>query len=80
VLFVTHDVEEAAFLGDRVVVMRPRPGRVVADVPVPLPRPRSRRTKLGADFQQIRGRILDYLYEAGAESAPSLKTVSGASS
>jgi ABC-type nitrate/sulfonate/bicarbonate transport system ATPase subunit len=40
VLFITHDVEEALYLGDRVIVLSPRPGRVVKSLKVDLPRPR----------------------------------------
>ncbi len=43
VLFVTHDLAEAVALSDRVIVLSPRPGRIVADVAIDLPRPRSAR-------------------------------------
>lgn len=43
VILVTHDVEEALFLADRVVVLSPRPGRVVAEVPVPFDHPATTR-------------------------------------
>jgi NitT/TauT family transport system ATP-binding protein len=50
ILFVTHNVREAALLGDRVVVMTPGPGRIKAEIPVPLQRPRDIDTHAVVDF------------------------------
>jgi ABC-type nitrate/sulfonate/bicarbonate transport system ATPase subunit len=58
VILVTHDVEEAVMLGDRVIVMSPRPGHTVSDIDVTLPRPR-RRTE--ATVVELRERALSAL-------------------
>ena len=56
VMFVTHQIDEAVFLSDRVIVLSGGPGRVLADIKIDLPRPRSLESKLIPEFQQyVRG-------------------------
>jgi NitT/TauT family transport system ATP-binding protein len=57
VVFVTHGVEEAAFLSTRVVVMAARPGRIREIIPIELPYPREAATKTSPEFIKIRARI-----------------------
>jgi len=65
-LFVTHSVEEAAFLGDRVVVMTPRPSRIREDVAITTPR--DQRHSENQDHQRIIARLLALV--RGVEPAP----------
>ncbi len=58
VLFVTHDVDEAVFMADRVVVMSRRPGRVLADIAVGIPRPRTYDVLTSPEFMAIKREVL----------------------
>ncbi|MGH2373637.1 MAG: ABC transporter ATP-binding protein [bacterium] len=63
VLFVTHDVEEAVYLGDRVMIFSARPGRIKAEVRVGFPRPRSLEVKKTQAFHESRNQVWDSLRE-----------------
>ena len=65
ILFVTHDVDESIFLFDRVLVMSPRPGRIVAELPIELPRPRSLEMLTDPDFIDIKRKVVGLLHGAG---------------
>lgn len=58
ILFVTHSVDEAVFLADRIVVMTARPGKVKEVIPMPIPRPRDRTSP---EFISVRGKVLAVL-------------------
>jgi NitT/TauT family transport system ATP-binding protein len=61
VVFITHDIEEAVYLADRVIVFTARPGRTKADVVIDLARPRALEVKKTAAYMAYRNRIWDLL-------------------
>ncbi|WP_417792375.1 ABC transporter ATP-binding protein [Stutzerimonas xanthomarina] len=63
ILFVTHDVEEAIYLGNRVVLMAPRPGRIDSIYDVPLPAQRNQDMKLSLEFTALKREILSRIRE-----------------
>ena len=68
VLFVTHDVEEAVYLSDQILVMTARPGRIKAIVEVPIDRPRARKITEEAAFVQLKKHCIEILAgEIGTE-------------
>jgi ABC-type nitrate/sulfonate/bicarbonate transport system ATPase subunit len=61
-LLVTHDIDEAIYMSDRIMIMTPRPGRIERTIPVTLTRPRQRDSP---DFLQLRSDILNFLHLVG---------------
>jgi NitT/TauT family transport system ATP-binding protein len=64
VLFVTHDVDEAIYLADRIYVMSSRPGTIMEEMPVPFGRPRDAGIKQHKDFQELQQYVLGCLRRA----------------
>jgi NitT/TauT family transport system ATP-binding protein len=71
ILFVTHDIDEAIFLGDRILVMTGRPGRIREVIPIDLPRPRSIALSTTPRFVELKRQCLELVRQE------SLKTMSG---
>ena len=64
ILFVTHDVDEAIYLADRIYIMCARPGTIIEDVPVPFGRPRDASMKQRAEFHEMQQHVLAALRRA----------------
>ncbi|MDX5368310.1 MAG: ABC transporter ATP-binding protein [Alphaproteobacteria bacterium] len=65
VVFVTHSIEEAIYLADRIVVMSPRPGRIQKMIDVPFARPRTEEVKVDPAFIELRREIWELLKAGG---------------
>ena len=61
IVFVTHDIDEAVYLGDRVVVLTARPGRIREEIRIDLPRPRALEIKKSVQCHEYRNYIWDLI-------------------
>jgi len=62
IVFITHDIDEALFLADRILVMSPRPGRIIDEIQVPFPRPRDPSLVTSPAFTELKRRCLQLLH------------------
>jgi len=79
ILFITHDLDEASFLADRILVMGANPGRVIEFIENPVPRPRHVRQFLSPEFLALKKRLEEHIHppieesEEGHESLPMIR-------
>ena len=74
ILFITHDIDEAVFLGDRIYVMTARPGKIKTLIPVPLERPRRYEMVLSSSFNETKASIFELIKE---ETTTFMSTIQG---
>ena len=72
VVFVTHDIDEALFLADRILVMSPRPGRIIEDLPVDFARPRTTELVTTPEFMRLKRHCLELLSHQEGKQLPRL--------
>lgn len=72
VVFVTHDIDEALFLADRILVMSPRPGRIIEDLPVDFARPRTTDLVTTPEFMRLKRHCLELLSHQEGRQLPRL--------
>jgi NitT/TauT family transport system ATP-binding protein len=74
VVFITHDLDEAIFLADRILVLKPHPGEVQEVIEVPVPRPRNAEQMNSAEFQLTRARLDELIHHKHqqAEEEPAI--------
>jgi NitT/TauT family transport system ATP-binding protein len=65
IVFITHDIDEALFLGDRILVMSPRPGRIVEELTLDFARPRHARLLMSEEFIRLKRHCLALLHPEG---------------
>lgn len=69
VIFITHDIEEAIFLSDRILTMSARPGRIKGELTIDLPRPRDHTIVTTPRFTEFKRAVLDQIYEESLKAA-----------
>ncbi|MFL6969246.1 ABC transporter ATP-binding protein [Pseudomonas alvandae] len=72
VVFVTHDIDEALFLADRLLVMSPRPGRIIEDLRLDFPRPRTTELVTHPEFARLKRHCLELLRHEDGQQLPRL--------
>ena len=75
VMFVTHDIDEAVFLSDRVLVMTARPGRIKEELPVEIERPRTFEILSSPAFFEYKSQLLTSVREESLRSAEAMEAI-----